>query len=162
MKDKMKEYVYLAGPITGLTFDGAQDWRSEASKALDSDKIETLTPLRGKAHLRKDGVLHNGVKPYSQPENPITSSKGITRRDMNDTTRSSAVLANLSKTDKVSIGTVMELAWAYKEQIPLVVVMEKENVHQHAMVLECATYIVPTLAEGIGLVKFLLNDVKGV
>jgi nucleoside 2-deoxyribosyltransferase len=159
----MKEYVYLAGPITGLTFDGAQDWRNEAAKALNSDKVETLTPLRGKSHLRADGVLHNGAKPYSKgAADVITSSKGITRRDMYDTTRASCVLANLSKTDKVSIGTVMELAWAYNHQIPLVLVMDKDNIHDHAMVQECATYIVPTLAEGLELTKFLLNDTKGV
>jgi nucleoside 2-deoxyribosyltransferase len=157
----MKQFVYLAGPITGLTFDDGQSWRTEAAKALDSDKVETLTPLRGKTFLRKEGVLHNGSTSYKDP-NPIASSKGITRRDMNDTTRSTCLLVNLLKTEKVSIGTVMELAWAYREQIPVVLVMDEKNVHNHAMVQETATYTVPSLAEGISLVKVLCNDVKGV
>ena len=150
-----KEYVYLAGPITGFTFTEAQDWRTEAAKALDSDKIETLTPMRGKDFLVKEGVLHSGS--YGDT---IASSKGITRRDMNDTTRSSVVLVNLLGATKVSIGTVMEIAWAYNHQIPCIVAMEKDNVHRHAMIEEATMYRTDTLKEAIELTQFLLNDVK--
>jgi nucleoside 2-deoxyribosyltransferase len=150
----MKHYVYLAGPITGLTYDGCTDWRDAVALQLNSSKIECLSPLRGKAFLKDEKCITESDYP-----NPIATSKGITRRDMFDTTRASCVFVNMLGTKRVSIGTVMEIAWAYNKQIPLVLVMEKGNMHEHAMILEAATYIVGTLEEGAKLVKFVLNDV---
>jgi nucleoside 2-deoxyribosyltransferase len=150
----MKQYIYLAGPITGLTFKGATDWRTYAAELLDSNKIECLTPLRGKDFLLKAGVLHSGTY-----DGALTTAKAITRRDYFDCTRASAVLINLLGAERVSIGTVMELAWCYQAQIPTVVVMESNNLHNHVMVNESCTYIVNSLEEAIRTMKILLNDV---
>ena len=149
----MKQFIYLAGPITGLTFKGATDWRDHASKLLNSDKIECLSPLRGKDFLKNTGVLHSGTY-----DGILTTGKGIMRRDYFDCTRSTAVLVNLLGTERVSIGTVMELAWCYHAQIPTVVIMEKNNLHDHVMVNEACTYTVATLEEAVQTMKFLLNE----
>lgn len=149
----MKHYVYLAGPITGLSFTGAQDWRDLVTGALNSAKVECLTPLRGKEFL----LSEKAITMTSYP-NVIASAKGITRRDMFDTLRSTCLFVNLLDSKRVSIGTCMEIAWAYQNQIPTIVIMEPDNMHQHAMVVEACTYIVPTLEEGVALAKFLLND----
>lgn len=151
----MKLKVYLAGPITGLTHDGCTDWREKAAAALNSDSVEALTPMRGKAFLKERGEITSGSY-----ENPVASSKGVTRRDMFDTLRATCLFVNLLGAKRVSIGTVMELAWAYQKQIPTVVLMEKDNVHRHLMVDEACTYIVQDFDEAIGLTKFLLNEEK--
>lgn len=151
----MKHYVYLAGPITGLTYDGAQDWREKFASKVNSDKIECLTPLRGKAYLKDAGVLHSGTY-----DGALTTGKGITRRDFFDCTRASVVLVNLKDAAKVSIGTVMEIAWAFQKQIPVVLVMEPGNVHTHIMIEEAATYTVKNLEEAEKVLKYLLNDQK--
>lgn len=150
----MTHYVYLAGPITGLTFKGATDWRNYAAKQLDSDKVECLSPLRGKDYLLNVGVLHSGSY-----DGVLTTGKAITRRDYFDCTRATAVLVNLLGTERVSIGTVMELAWCYQSEIPTIVIMEKKNIHNHVMINESSTYIVESLEEAIHTMKLLLNDV---
>ena len=61
---------------------------------------------------------------------------------------------------RVSIGTVMEIAWAYERRIPIIVVMKEDNIHVHAMVNDCITYRVDTLEEGMYLAKYLFNDYK--
>lgn len=43
--------VYLAGPISGLTFDDAQDWRGHAATFLASRGVVGLSPLREKHKL---------------------------------------------------------------------------------------------------------------
>lgn len=149
----MRHYVYLAGPITGITFDGAQEWRDYAASALDSDKVETLSPLRGKEFLCTAGILTNGTY-----DGALTTGKAINRRDFFDCTRASALLVNLSGAQRVSVGTVMEIAWAYQKQIPTIVVMEKGNLHHHVMLDECSTYIVETLEEGLAILKLLFNE----
>ncbi len=58
---------------------------------------------------------------------------------------------------KVSIGTVMEIAWAKAFQIPVIVIMEKEgNLHDHPMIRDCIGFRVETLLEAIWLTKVLL------
>jgi len=152
----MKHYIYLAGPITGLTYRGATDWRTYAAQLLDSEKIECLSPLRGKDFLLNAGVLHSGSY-----DGVLTTGKAITRRDYFDCTRATAVLVNLLGTERVSIGTVMELAWCYQAEIPTIVIMEKNNLHNHVMINESSTYIVETLEEAIHTMKLLLNDFPG-
>jgi len=40
--------VYLAGPIKGLTYTGATDWRDEAKDALYDIGIAGYSPMRAK------------------------------------------------------------------------------------------------------------------
>lgn len=151
----MKHYVYLAGPITGLSYKGCQDWRDQVAAALDSDTIDCLTPMRGSAFLEKEGTIHAGNY------NDVTANpKAIIRRDMFDTLRATCVFVNLLGATKVSVGTVMELAWAYQAQIPTVVIMEENNIHRHCMVDEACTFVVDTVEAGVRLTKTLLNETK--
>ena len=46
------DLVYLAGPITGLTFDGCTDWREYAKKSLAEAGIDGLSPMRAKDYLK--------------------------------------------------------------------------------------------------------------
>lgn len=151
----MKHKVYLAGPIAGLNYSGAQNWRSDVAKALDSDRIETLTPMRGKQFLKELGDITK-----VSYDDVVANSKGVTRRDFNDTVTSSCVFVNLLGSQKVSIGTVMEIAWAFQARVPSIVIMEKGNVHEHLMIEEACHYVVDNLEAGIRLAKLLLNEVK--
>lgn len=151
----MKYTVYLAGQITGLTYEGATDWRDKVASQLDSDKIETLSPMRGKSYLADAGVLHAGE--YTQV---MSTGKGINRRDNFDCTRCDCLLVNLLGTTKPSIGTCMEIGWAYQCKIPVLVVMEPNNVHRHVMIEDCTSWRVETLDEAVHIVKVLFNDFK--
>ena len=149
----MKKRIYLAGPISGLTYEKAQDWRDKVAYALNSDNVECLTPMRGKGFL-KGRTIHSGAW-----ENEVASQKGITRRDMFDTINATCLFVNLLGAKVASMGTVMELAWAYLEHIPTIVIAEKDNIHaKHVMMQEACTYIVPTIEEGVELARYLLNE----
>jgi nucleoside 2-deoxyribosyltransferase len=77
-------------------------------------------------------------------------------RDHWDVSRCDAVLVVLSGATRVSIGTVMELGWAYAYRKPVVAVMEEEgNPHEHGMVREALSYRVTTLDEAIDLLNIL-------
>lgn len=146
--------IYLAGPISGLTYKDCTDWRKDVARQLECYGIECLSPLRGKSFLKDKGKIHSGSY-----DDGLISAKGITRRDMFDTLRSDAIFINLLGAEKASIGTCMEIAWAYQNQIPTVVVMEKDNIHnKHVMIQESCTYIVETVDEGLEVMKWLLNE----
>lgn len=148
--------VYLAGPITGLKFGAAVDWRTWAQEQLAVQGIRGVSPMRAKDYLRSAGEL--AARGYD--DKPLSRGKGIITRDRWDCTHADIVLVNLSGAKQVSIGTVMEIAWADAARIPVVLVMDADgrNVHDHAMVREAAGFIVPTLEEAVTLTVAILNE----
>ena len=153
-----RHHVYLAGPISGCSYKGCVDWRKAAIEELAMYGIHGVSPMRGKEYLSHlsnispDGTdyAHLGV---------LSLPRGVITRDRFDTMRSSVVLMNLLGAERVSIGTMMELAWADAARIPVVCAMEATgNVHEHMMVNEAIGYKVPTLDEALHIVKAMLHE----
>lgn len=148
-----KPTVYLAGPITGLSFDRATDWRQTAKAYFEDKGIDALSPLRGKSYLDKELNIKD-----SYEDLPLSSARGIYTRDRFDCNRADVVLINLLGATKVSIGTVMEIAWADAAGKPIVLIIDTTgNVHDHAMVREAAGFRVNNLDEALFIVNVLLN-----
>ncbi len=53
----MKPKVYLAGPISGFTFEECVAWRDQVKKELAKAGIEGISPLRAKEYLLDAGTL---------------------------------------------------------------------------------------------------------
>lgn len=152
--------VYLAGPITGLTFDGCTDWREYAIKSLADAGIKGLSPMRAKEYLRDAGVLpalKNAKEDYEYAKYGVMStSRGIMTRDFFDATRCDVTLVNFQGAKIVSMGTVMEVAWAYQKRTPVVAVMEEGNIHEHGMINEAIGFRLETLDEALNVIKSIL------
>lgn len=145
--------VYLAGPITGLEYGESVDWRESAKDKLTEGGIRAYSPMRAKDYLDGVGPLESQYFDISV----MSSPRGIMTRDRWDATTCDVILVNLLGAKRVSIGTVMEIAWADLSRIPSVVAMEESgNVHEHAMITEAIGFRVPTLDEGINIVKAIL------
>jgi nucleoside 2-deoxyribosyltransferase len=150
--------VYLAGPITGLNYAGATDWRNYAILELGKHNIVGLSPMRAKNYLSHiqnftaDGDAYRALS-------VLSSNKGIMTRDRFDATRCDALLVNLLGAKAVSIGTVMEMAWADAYRTPIVCVMEPSgNPHEHGMILEAIGFRVQTLDEGLEICNAILGS----
>ena len=144
--------VYLAGPISGLTYEESKDWRDIAHHDLTSHGISAFCPMRGKESLRSEGILFG-----SYENDPMITARAIMTRDHFDCQRCDVVLCNLQGALRVSIGTTMEIAWAFAYRKPLVVIMEPEgNVHDHPMVTEALAYRVGDLGAALAIVKSIL------
>ena len=157
----MSKYsVYLAGPISGLDFEDGSSWRQEAMDFLRDNGIDAFSPLRRKDYLKELGSLTGSYGDW-----PLSTQRGIYARDRFDCHRVDLVLANLHAdvcgveedgTQKVSIGTVMEIAWAAQNNTPTVLVMDKGNVHHHPMLEEACPFIVDNLEEALQIVEAIL------
>lgn len=155
--------VYLAGPITGLSYGDCTDWREQAMQIFASAGIDAFSPMRMKAYLLNElnvGDSYEGTV--------LSSQRGIYARDFYDCRSKDALFVNLLNVrrddpdSRVSIGTVMEIAWVVAHQKPIVLVMEKEpgiNRHDHAMLREACPLWVDTLEEGYNVMKSLLLPV---
>jgi nucleoside 2-deoxyribosyltransferase len=143
--------VYLAGPISGLTYDEGQDWRADFTARMPK-RIECYSPLRAKAYLRDKGVIEQSYEDMA-----LSCDRGINTRDHNDCKTSDVIVAYLSGATRVSVGTVGEMAWAFAYRIPLVVIMEpKGNPHDHPMTREWFGFRVTTFDEAAHIIETVL------
>lgn len=148
----MKEFLlYCAGPISGVSYGNSTDWREYIANKLPTH-IKAVSPMRGKKYL-----VHEKSIKDSYEDHPLSCQKGITCRDRMDVMRCDMVLVNFLGADRVSIGSVMEIAWADAWRKPIIVVMEKNNIHSHAMLKEVSGFIVSDLDEAIMIATAVLS-----
>ncbi len=150
--------VYLAGAIAGTEAEEAFTWRSQAEKVLRDRFIATLSPMRAKRALAAGGKISLDFHDYEH-NGAFFTSRGIMTRDFNDVKCCDALLVNLLGCTRPSLGTIMELAWAYALQKPAVVAIEERgNPHDnHPMIHEAMPFRVATLDEAIDAVAVILG-----
>lgn len=149
--------VYLAGPITGLSYAGCTDWRELAKSELGKSGIKGLSPMRGKEYLAAIEKISGTGEEYAHL-GVLSLPRGVMTRDRYDATRCDLLLVNLLGAKAVSVGTVMEIAWADLSRIPIVCAMEATgNPHEHMMVAEALGYRVPTLDEALHICRAILS-----
>lgn len=163
---------YLAGAITGESFGSATNWREYVKNKLNPG-IAGLSPLRAKDYLAKEEAIGDSYETQNGIETPLSTSRGIMTRDFFDCQNCDVMIAYLKGTKKVSIGTVMEIAWAYAFNKPLILVMEaatsestgfvasEGNIHEHSMIREATGYRVDTIDKAILIVNAILTDYVG-
>lgn len=147
----MNRKVYLAGAISGLSYADGQDWRTYATEKLAESGIDGFSPLRAKDYLAAHGLLTGSYEQF-----PLSTAAGIMTRDHYDCMTADVILMNLLNTQKVSIGTVMEAAWAFAYRKPLVMIMEPGNLHEHPMLDQAIGFRVDNLDNGLSIVKAIL------
>jgi nucleoside 2-deoxyribosyltransferase len=138
----MKQLVYLSGPMGGCTYEEMSTWRAEATKLLDSPSLKCISPTRS----------------FSATYQPPETDKWINRRDYTDCVRSQCVLVNFQGMKHISIGTVMEIAWAYQRQIPVICICEPDGPQNHPMLKDSITHEVKSLKEAVLAVKEILSE----
>lgn len=171
--------VYLAGPITGASWNQSEDWRDEL-KALAEESVvyhttglrmgpfadvKFYSPLRGKDYLRNESEIGDS---YSQFK--FSTPHAIMIRDHHDVQTCDVVIANLTGATRVSIGTVMEIAWAYAYRKPVICIMEPaekqvtgfepsvgKNIHEHSMLNEAIYYRAESVEEALMALNHILN-----
>jgi nucleoside 2-deoxyribosyltransferase len=150
--------VYLAGPITGLTYGAGQDWRQYVSQRF-TPGIVGYSPLRAKQYLDDGNVIRDNqeeVTMHGDLSAALSSDKGIVARDRYDCKTADLILMNLLGATRVSIGTMVEIGWATAYDKPVVLVMESEgNIHDHMMV-RTLPFIVRDLDSAVKVVNAIL------
>ena len=149
--------VYLAGPIAGVDYDAAVDWREYATERLTARGIECLSPMRAKYALQGMRISRD-YKEY-QDHGQFYTASGIMTRDHTDILRADALLVNLLGASMPSMGTIIEMAWAYAYRKPAVVAIEANgNPHgNHPMLAAAMPFRLETLDEAIDTVAIVLN-----
>ena len=139
-----KKSIYLAHPISLNSADAVFTYYDNLTNML-KDKFTVFSPMYAKNILRTERQF----RASGYDDNPITTNHAIFERDTWMVNQSDIVLCDLTDATNVSIGCCMELAiasWLHKHTI---VVMEKENIHQHAFILESADIVFENIDDAL-------------
>ena len=144
--------IYCIHPISGLSADEVFDYYEGTKHELDKLGYDVYVPMFGKGFLRTEEKF----KAHDY-RSPLTTNHAIFNRDKWMVKQSDILYANFMDADKVSIGSMMELAWGCDNDKQVIVVMEKDNVHMHAFVLEAATIVFHSEQEAMEYLKQLVT-----
>lgn len=134
--------VYLGGPIDGLSYEEATEWRSYAKNRFAEYGVVGVDPMRGKEHLAE---LNKAIDNNDLPKHFTTNPTYLADRDILDITQSDMMLANFhvyvkhSTTlvigDKESNGTIWEMGLARGQHKPVIGVCSLEfSLRRHPLI----------------------------
>ena len=137
--------IYCVHPISGRSADEVFEYYDRTQKQLTEIGYDVFIPMFGKGNLRT-------VKKFRAKDehlSPLTKNHAIVGKDKWMVNQSDILYANFLGASDVSIGSMFELAWGSNAGKQVIVVMEEENIHQHAFVLEAATIIFETTEDAM-------------
>ena len=151
----MKKYIYLAGPIAGLTEEEATEWRAEVRENLPHGIIG-ISPLR--CEPLKEGMVYTDD---GATDEMWSDPRAINAKNWLDTESADLVLAYLPKEmndRRPSIGTIIEIGWAIGLKKPLIVVSDDKQVMEHPLI-ECnAAWRLDNLEDAVEVIIGLFGD----
>lgn len=149
-----KQSIYLAGPITGSSYEKTNNWREDLSEDFENNyNICCYSPMRGKTYLSKESKIKTA---YEERDKPLSGSKVITIRDRDDVRNCGLIIFNFLGAESVSAGSCIEIGWGDSVRVPMIAIMEEDNPHQHGMIKELCL-VVSNIEEA----KFLALQILG-
>ncbi|MCK9371263.1 nucleoside 2-deoxyribosyltransferase [Candidatus Dojkabacteria bacterium] len=151
----MKLSIYCAHQISGLTWDDVINYYKATKTKLENLGYEVLIPMTGKSVIRTE--VKDKFKPNDYTS-PLATNHAIFERDKWMVTKADILYLNVLGCTTISIGSMMELAWASLLGKYTIVVMEKGSVYEHAFVAEAADTIFNTEEEAVEYFEKLINQ----
>jgi len=148
--------IYTAGPISGQSYNQVMKRYQGQVNRLEEIGYDVICPMTGKMYLRNE----LDFKAHGYDQHPVSTNHAIKERDRWMVGSVDVVLVDFTECNEiVSIGSCMELAWADELKKHTIVVMDKDNIHQHCFILECADIVFPSMADAY---RYLTDLVKGI
>jgi len=139
---KLPLVVYLAGGITGLTYDEAFVWRQKVTSKLEADGIKCYNPIQA-----------DDIKSYNDGDDKFTSGDMICYlRDRFMVVKSDIILINYNTfKDQISVGTLVEKGWSDFDKL-IIIVSDEPITHPF---ITGNTILVKTMEEAVELIRGL-------
>ena len=139
--------VYFAHPISGVPLQVVQEYFEYVR-----ERFGTICYVRSPM----DVIARTGLEERKESNaEPGKGNSVITLRDYGFVRESDVIFANLSKCTRPSIGTIMEIAWAYAHDKYIIIVMDENGLHEHGMILGAHPVVFKTFEEAANhLIEF--------
>jgi len=145
--------IYVSRPICGCSYPEVVGWYDQTIKKLRKMGYSVYHPMTNKKALRTETEFK--AHGYGNPE---STNHAIFERDRWMTENCDVFITYLANAQIVSIGSMMELAWASLLGKHTIVVIDKENIHEHAFVLEAADLVLPTYEEAMKYLRSFISQ----
>lgn len=140
--------IYLVHQISGLTPKTVTDYYESLIKFCKHLGYTVLFPM----DLRGGSLTSTDMPP--------AASHTIFQTDKWFVQSADVVYASFVGCTRISIGSMMELAWASFLGKHVVVAMEPENVHRHPFVLEAASVVFETEKDAKNHLRTLIKGIE--
>lgn len=151
-----KRFVYLAGPILGCTGKEANDWRRYVDAAFVNSGVVAVSPLRCEPLI--------GERYTSEQVDPrFGTARAIAAKNRFDVQTCDITLAYLPKEmgPNVSLGTIIECAWADFADKRVILVSDHPKCLNHPVLDACVDWKLGTLDEAIDVCVGVLGGYTG-
>jgi len=124
--------IYLAGYIDGRNIISCTEWRKAVAKYYHDSNITVLDPLNGKDFSK---ITSDGLKSNRTPDCILT-------RDMMSVYQADLLIANMNRfgCERVSVGTISEVAWAIWADKPVIMITDEDQYKQHPFYSRIAAF----------------------
>ncbi len=138
--------IYLAGQVSGLSYAAVMKRRAEIA-AMFPAHISALNPLRSQHEL--EGV--EVITPFMGDSDEIIVECFwmINYCDL--------VLVDLLGLERITIGACVEIGYAIRACIPIVVMIGADDIHQHPFVTVPARFVCDTEAKAVAEISAMLK-----
>lgn len=153
----MKRFVYLAGPVLGMTEDQANDWRKLADNDLADFGIVGISPLRCEP-------IHGETYEAGYPDERFGTARAIMSKNMFDVKQCDMVLAYIPKPEPGkhhSWGTMQELAWGRAFDKPVILVSDDPEIRNHPVINASCGWVLDNLEDAIAVAVGILGGYTG-
>lgn len=136
--------VYTVGAISGLSYEECVKQFDVRIAKLREMGYDVFYPMLGKSYLRNE----TNLRAEGYPNCPLSCNHAIVRVDFWRVDMADILFVDFTNAqERVSIGSVAEMSRGYMQNKLIVTVMQKENVHRHAFVVEMSSVVFETLEE---------------
>ena len=150
-----KKFIYLAGPIFGVSYKEAVDWRDEIKKMF-LPGIVGISPMRLKEFLSKKRKIG-----HSYEDDDLSNARAIRTRDKMDVKICDMIVAFMPREmneKRPSTGTTMELGWADAFDKPIVLITDDPHLIKHPLTGQAAGFIVPDIVRAAEVVNGVFGE----
>ena len=144
----MKPTIYLGGPMSGMTWRQAMEWRWTAQTRLEHS-WRLINPCRTQIPMDKlDEVIIASTQKDGDLDLHLTAT-GITAQDEFFIDQSDWLLVNFLGAERVSIGTVWEMGYAWAKGKKIVTVVEPGSINDHPFTRRRSHVFTPDFEEAL-------------
>jgi nucleoside 2-deoxyribosyltransferase len=143
--------IYLAGSISGQSGEDVIQYFTNTAKQLTDLGFSVIHPMLAKGYFRNEIKF----KAEGYTHKPMSTNHAIIERDRWMVNYCDILYCNLTMAKIVSIGSMMELAWAHQLGKHSIIAMQENNIHRHAFVLEAGDIIFESHPEVLEYLKLL-------
>jgi nucleoside 2-deoxyribosyltransferase len=143
------KFVYLAGSITGATYGEANDWRFDFGVRLQRIGVTGVSPLRCEP-IRGATYSPTNADPKFGTARAIASKNKL---DVQTCDLTLCYMPQSVNAARLSLGTIIELAWATAFGKPTILVTDYPLLQAHPVVQANASWLLTDLDEAFEVIE---------